>query len=98
MQVLLFIWHLFIFLLLLPLRLLDVLFIGIPRAIIAARWRKRAKVGDRAYFINIMGGRTVGTIQKMDKHGKVHFVTKSFSGGSSQWLPLSSLFPAGSND
>lgn len=83
---------------LLPFGLLDLIFIGIPRAIIAARWRKRAKVGDRAYFINIMGGRSVGTIEKFYKDGQVRFVTKTFSGGSSQAMPLSHLYPAGRND
>lgn len=74
----------------LPFLLIDWLFIDLPRSIIHNRWRKRAKVGDRAYFHNLLGTRTYGEITRFYKDGEVGFETSNSSGAHS----LKSLYPA----
>lgn len=45
----------------------------------------KPKVGDRCYFINIMGTRTIFTIDKIEDD-KLHCVSRSTYGDSSRWL------------
>lgn len=82
-----------IFIIKLPFILIDVIFIEIPRNIIANKWRKNAEVGDYCYFMNILGQPTIGKIEKKYKNGDVWFVTKSFCSSSSQTINLKNLYP-----
>lgn len=54
------------------------------------KWRQNPKVGDKCYFINILGGKTIGYIDEID-NGKVLFKTKSLNSNSSQWIDVSEL-------
>lgn len=45
----------------------------------------KPKVGDRCYFINIMGTRTVFTIDEIEDD-KLHCIHRDSYGRSSQWL------------
>lgn len=74
--------------------IIDWLFIDWPKEILANRWRKNAKVGDRAYFVNILGTKTVGKITRFYKDGDVGFETSN----SSQGISLKSLYPAREDD
>jgi hypothetical protein len=54
------------------------------------KWRRNPKVGDKCYFINMFGSKTIGYIDRID-NGKVLFKTKSLNSSSSQWIEVSEL-------
>ena len=54
------------------------------------KWRENPQIGDACYFVNILGGKTVGYIDEVDNES-VLFKTKSFRSASYQWMDVSEL-------
>lgn len=74
----------------LPFLLIDWLFIDLPKSILDNRWRKNVKIGDTAYFINLLDSRTYGEITSLpNKDGEVGFKTSNSRGPHK----LSHLYP-----
>lgn len=94
MRVIGFLLRLIVLIIKLPFFLIDLLLIELPKEYIASRWRKRAKVGDRAYFINLLGTKSVGTITKFYSDGEVRLERTNSSGSHN----LRSLYPAKKDD
>lgn len=94
MQVIGFLIKVIIVIIALPFMLIDYVFIELPKEYIANRWRKNVKVGDRAYFINLMETRTYGNVTKIYKNGEVGFKTSNSQGPRR----LRNLYPAKKDD
>lgn len=56
-------------------------------------WRKRAKIGDRCFFINSMDYRTYGVVNRISNdRSRVYVITDPKPHGNSQaWHPMTKL-------
>lgn len=74
--------------------LIDYLFLDLPKEMIANKWRRNAKVGDRAYFYNMLGTKSVGTITHIYEDGEARLERQNSSGAHA----LKNLYPAKESD
>jgi len=59
----------------LPLILLELFIVYIPRERRARKWRKNIKAGDYAYFLGAFNKKQYGRIEKIYENGEVDFRT-----------------------
>lgn len=96
MRTLRFIFDVFVLALKTPFILLDFLVFDLPRERKAKKWRAVAKVGDKGYFINLLGGKTyfeIADFKPKDKKDRYRITTKSYASSSSQWTDLNGTYP-----